>query len=357
MIKFKYFVEESNKDEYQVIQTTGLSGGQKPVDKPEDDYKPIKTSGLSGGQKPRKPKSQISINPIKEDMGNVKPRPQVTKHQETDHDVLFAADKRDTEGYKFKKDYMEKHNKEYFYDTDAESEYDKKYGIGNNKLMKKIGMHSRGYETFHSDSLDQETRKKHHAIKHYTISSYDVNNYIHEKENGTHTDQDSEPSHLETIKNLDNALKGQKAPHDFYVYTGLKGDINPGNRNGVKSLEKADDHLKVRMPSYTSTSMHPTVALGFAHNEKHGLKDEEGNPMTEHHMLKIKIPKGSEHGMYVGHMSSFPHEHEFLMKRNKKLHVHPEPEIHHYTGLNYAGQKYTKKVHVWHGHMVEDDNA
>lgn len=128
MIKFKYFIEESNKDEYQVIRTTGLSGGQKPKDKPEDEYKTIKISGLSGGQKPRKPKSQISINPIKEDMGNIKPRPQVTKHQETDPDVLFSNDIHHNESNKFINDYQEKHGKSYWVDPEAFDEYHKKFG-------------------------------------------------------------------------------------------------------------------------------------------------------------------------------------------------------------------------------------
>lgn len=224
-------------------------------------------------------------------------------------------------------------------------------------MMEKIGKHSRGYEHF-LDNYTDENYRKHSAIEKYSISSYGLNSYLHDKEDGKINPNNTYSNEVneEKAKDLDHALDGQKAPHDMYVYTGLKGKFEQNNRNGIKGLNKADDHIKAKLPAFTSSSLHPTMALEFAEHDGPSTElDNEGNYKREHHILKIKIPKGSEHGMYIGHMSNYPHEHEFLLKRNKKLHIHPEPEIHSYVKDHGEGEKIKKTVHIWHGHIVEDD--
>ena len=103
-----------------------------------------------------------------------------------------------------------------------------------------------------------------------------------------------------------------------------------------------DKSIKAHLPAFTSTSIDPTVAEDFSTE----------TPGKHKHILKIHIPKGSEHGRFVGHVSRFELEHEFLLNKGRNLKIHPKPE-HFVTSRKDEGM--LKPVHyfVWHAH-IED---
>ena len=150
------------------------------------------------------------------------------------------------------------------------------------------------------------------------------------------------------ISNLDGALTLHKAPEHFHVYTGLKShpiahknaleigsidSIHP--QRGIRTLEHHPDHIKAVLPAFTSTSTRFNVAEDFAYPPIQGAKQ----------LLKIHIPKGSNHGAYIAHVGPLHvSEREFLLKRNTRLHIHPEPEK--------TKNTWNEPVHVWHAKIV-----
>jgi hypothetical protein len=89
--------------------------------------------------------------------------------------------------------------------------------------------------------------------------------------------------------------------------------------------------------------MHPDIARRFASTDE---LDKYG------HMLKIHIPEGSKHGMYIGHHSASPQEQEFLIKRGVKIHIHPEPEVHDLTDDDKISG-FKKPMKIWHAKIEE----
>lgn len=329
MFRYKEFLKESSKpvDEYKVIQTTGLSGGQKSKDK----YQVIKTSGLSGGQKPKK--TPIKINPIKEDFSSqVKPPIHVEKHPPSPEDK-FTSDLTYYNKSEFKKRAKE--------NTHGYEPFEHK--------------HYEDHDSYAYEKPDDENYNHVKNIKDYTEWSRNLNDYLHKKDQGLASDDDS-AYYEDRANKLSNTITKQPAKKDLYVYSGLKGDPSDQKKqHGVKDYFKDNQVIKARLPAFTSTSMEPEVARQFVEKHYDSDKDE-----FHSHFLKIKIPEGSRHGMYVGHHSSVSHENEFILDKNKRLHIHPEPEIHTIEQDkrdpemgNYYKVKH--KQHIWHAHIVEDD--
>jgi len=349
MIKFKYFTEQTNEDDgYKITETAGHSANQPKEQKPKDEYKTLETSGLSGGQpKPKKSKSPngFTINPIKEDQleekildkiranrNITKPKYDVKKHPATHPDALFSS----MEHYKEKEKLFKEHNPD-----STKKAYDLEYK--RQILFDQIGRHSRGYPKL-------ENPEHRRIIENYSGSgSYGINGSLMEHAKGYIDDDELELSMGHKIKPLDEAIENHPAPRDMYVYSGLKGSISDADaKHGIIDREENKRVHKLKMPAYTSSSMHPAIAQEFA---KTIISTDGKN--REKHILKIKIPEGSKHGMYIGHMSSINSEHEFLLKRNKKLHVHPEPE----KLSNEDHDGHTIHHYIWHGHIVEDEDS
>jgi hypothetical protein len=175
------------------------------------------------------------------------------------------------------------------------------------------------------------------ALGHYSSSSFYLNRDLHD---ARAEGRGPSPEHKEQTEHLDSALKKQKLPYPLTVHHGSYADIG---KEAAKTSSR-----EVHIPSYTSTSIKPSVATRFA-NLHHD--PQTGKSVT--HVLRIHLPKG-HHGIYLGTRSSFSNEHEFLMPRNTRLRIAEHPEIH-----PHRHDKDTQ-VHVWDAHPVEhheDDNG
>jgi len=156
--------------------------------------------------------------------------------------------------------------------------------------------------------------------------------------------------HHKQIGHLDDVTGKHKAPHDFHVYSGLHAQPAPGD---------VHEHH-----GFMSTSLDPEIAGQFAKSElgpRIDQKDKSFNTLQkdQNHVLKLKIEKGSKHGYYVGarkHLTNYHNEREFVLGRGKKIHIHPEPEIHtenrdwDYPDGTHRVQHVT---HIWHGRIVD----
>lgn len=190
--------------------------------------------------------------------------------------------------------------------------------------------------------LDKDDKK---AVTSYTLQSAHLNeSLLHKHLNPTdhfHA-ADHERMHGAQVKKMDTFLSKHKTKEDMHVYTG--SGFSP-ERYKDKNHQK-DQPIKVHLPSYTSSSIHQHVAEDFAKHDAH--EDNKGAYKDHHHMLKIHVPKDS-HGAYLGKHSQFPEEHEFVLPRDSKIHVHPEPTVHHPLG------KGKKPIAIWHAKLVHGD--
>ena len=110
-------------------------------------------------------------------------------------------------------------------------------------------------------------------------------------------------------KGMDEALNQVKTPRSFHVYSNTKMDPRQHiNKEGI-----------VHHPAYMSTTINPTFAKNWWLGRN---KKEDGKVISEKHILKIRIPKGHS-GSYVGeHISSVPHQHEFILPRGTNMRYH-----------------------------------
>lgn len=176
------------------------------------------------------------------------------------------------------------------------------------------------------------------SISHYTDEgSTSMNRELFDSK-GKH---DKDSRHAKHIEDLHDATKEHAAPKSFHVYSGLHSAPQGG-----------ETHVH---HGFMSTSIDNKTASAFAKNFN-GRHDEEGNYHVDKHMLKLKIPKGSKHGHYVGRNSTYGHgfgdlnhEHEFILGKGKRIKIHPEPEIHKKSDTGI-----TIHHHIWHGEIVDD---
>ena len=139
-----------------------------------------------------------------------------------------------------------------------------------------------------------------------------------------------------------------EAPHDFHVYTGIKGTIFSKQSKIRKDTKKnSSSVIKAKLPAYTSTSLRRTVASSFARP----LSDYTDS--EDKHLIKIHIPAGSKHGVYIAPTSQLKSENEFLLNKGKKIHIHPEPEIHEHLGIKHPKTGELSKTYIWHAKIVE----
>ena len=135
------------------------------------------------------------------------------------------------------------------------------------------------------------------------------------------------------IPKLDEALDTHSKPaHEtFHVYSGVGRDFN------ISKLR--EKHEKVHLPAFTSTSLDHKIAASFA------MKGSKATP----EILRIKIPKGSQHGTFIGSATFHDHENEFLMHRGKTIKFVGEPKI-------FKEEKYGTTIdHLVHTAEIVDD--
>ena len=176
-------------------------------------------------------------------------------------------------------------------------------------------------------------------VKGYTKGSLSINRHLHNK-------QGQYPERLAPkIEAIDHHLNRHPASRDIHLHSGLYKRPTPG------------EHIH---HGYMSTSTDEKVAHNFAHEtaahkdhkftgKYHDVlahKEVETTPKGEKHVLHIVAKKGSRHGAFIGHMSTHADEREFLVKRGKKIRIHPNPERH----ISPTGRS---TIHVWKGEFVD----
>lgn len=193
---------------------------------------------------------------------------------------------------------------------------------------------------FYSGPLSQDHAK---ALHQYTVKSSGLNEFLHRKHLGGRASSFDDMNHNTHIKKIDKALREAKpAPEDYYTYSGIRfnpedlsSDQNRGKgRKGAELKSEEEDHIKVRFPAYTSTTISPHRAMSFSRQDSDGF----------HHIIKFKIPKGSKHGTHVAGISNFQTEMETLLKRGKNARIHKVPEIKDSPG---------GKVKIWHAELED----
>lgn len=157
------------------------------------------------------------------------------------------------------------------------------------------------------------------------------------------------------IEDVDKYLKS--APpleKDVDVYHGLAG-WHPG----MESFKHPERHIK--MPAFTSTSLHRETASDFAYHVPNKKGKAMGETESSRHMLHIKLKKGQQPGSYVDPISQCEGEKEFLLHRGSILKIHPKPTVlhihddaqHQKMKANRDGPYRRKHVYIWHAEYVD----
>ena len=196
----------------------------------------------------------------------------------------------------------------------------------------------------YNNHIDQVAKQDPEILNHlreYTHGSYGINNWLHNYYNSF------APSVLgekHKVHSLDAITHDVKAPRSFHVYSGMSNPMEDWRSGVIPRKEVHDDEFHhCHLPAFTSTSLDPRVAGAHMNFRYH-----KGNVG---HILKIHIPKGSEHGAYVsGHAVEnydyFPEgEKHFILKRGTNIAIHKVPEKH----VDIEG----RPIHVWHAKITE----
>lgn len=192
---------------------------------------------------------------------------------------------------------------------------------------------------------DPSVHQEHHrgALRSYASGSYGVNNaLIKHHELGTPMPL----AHEEKSTNISEAIKniGPHLDHDMHVYSGIGFDPASMPR------DQTTGNYHIHLPAFTSTSVSPGVAQDFAKPSKQDTSDPASIPAYHYNLVKIHVPEGS-HGVPLGvHNAGISDEHEFLLHKDAKIHVHPEPTIH----SNPDSHAIYK---IWHAKLVHDGVA
>lgn len=112
---------------------------------------------------------------------------------------------------------------------------------------------------------------------------------------------------------------------DIHVYSGM-GSYDPSEH-----IEKSAGHFTNK--AWLSTSIDPLVAS----NRNNFKKKLDGS--SSDHVIHFHLPAGFNHGMFVGHVSSYPMEHEFVIKPGIKWKIYDKEELNGRT--------------VWHARPAE----
>lgn len=152
--------------------------------------------------------------------------------------------------------------------------------------------------------------------------------------------------HRTLLHDLDNAIEHTRRPlpEETHVYSGVKWE------------PKLNEGDTVHLPAYTSTSLNPNTSGGYAHD--FNFKHDGNKSSREQHILHFHLPEGYDKGTYVGGISEFEGEKEYLLPRNTKWKVtkkkvssqttsyrYPEVEAHHNSHSRIRSFIYTLTPH------------
>lgn len=187
------------------------------------------------------------------------------------------------------------------------------------------------------------TAKEGKPIREYTDDSAELNHYMLHKSGVSTEIKDVLPEDQATLTrwsdDLNQSLTKHRTPHDLHVYSGVS--YNPASIG-----ENHGKIIKVHLPAFTSTSIHPHTAIYFGSPER----PEGSNDPYTYHMIKIHVPAGSR-GSYVAHKSYTADEREFILPKDAKLHIHPEPTSFTHRFRRWGNDVTTK---IWHAKLVHD---
>lgn len=162
-------------------------------------------------------------------------------------------------------------------------------------------------DTFNNMSNSNYLEQKVKSFNGTEKESEDINKYLHAKH---HNSEVNSPYYDDKVAEVDNALEthSKPAPFDFHVFTGLSSSVNVSEHrnNGNSTMD---------LPHYTSTSIDPHTAISYA---------IRGNTTGPKEVIRIKIPKDSTNGTFLG-KSSRKNLQEFIIKRNMRLRFVGEP--------------------------------
>lgn len=137
------------------------------------------------------------------------------------------------------------------------------------------------------------------------------------------------PNHLSN----EIAEHGAPLPHETHVYSGMK-NFDP--------TEHFVQHGSIHLPAFTSTSIDPYIARGFANHEH-----------EDTHVLHMVVPKGYSKGVYLGKRSTYDNEKEYLLDKGSKWDfvskrvfkkIKSPPDEWGISNDNLGG---IKRTHVW----------
>lgn len=195
---------------------------------------------------------------------------------------------------------------------------------------KSLGDALRKHYMDHASSLSPEHSE---AINSYTKHSGNLNGYLFDKKNASQTGSDFTPQKAQEDRagSISNAIANSRPyPSGFTAYSGLHSSIHP-------EVIKHNGEI-FHLPKFLSSSTDPSIAARFA--------DKVGN---ERHILKFDIPENHKHGMFVGHVSHADDEDEYLIDKDRMVHVGDKISSH----TNQKGIT----THVWQAKLLDDHEA
>jgi hypothetical protein len=202
------------------------------------------------------------------------------------------------------------------------------------------GLHDRLSKHYNIDDED----KKHLAV--FAQYGHDINKGLKDKNKpkeetskpkkanpGAEEAAKKEGAQLDShTKALDGALGQHVSPTaDFHVYSALKQDPVKSHEEATGVKHDGKSEIRGTFNHFAQASINPAVAREHAEGTTHFGTDKTN------HVLKLKVPAKSKHGVYVGD-HGHPEHKEFLMRPGRKFHISGPAEDHGNTK-------------IWHGEL------
>lgn len=159
---------------------------------------------------------------------------------------------------------------------------------------------------------------------------------------------DSEPHLTKQADRTSEAIAhhSKPLPSETHVYSGINFDMHKVAAQGNT----------VHMPAFTSTSINPRKAQGFAAwNPKHTDMNSIGKQRRSHdkHILHFKLPKGYNKGVYIAPVSGYANERELLLDKGQtwKITGHKQVTSSRGSTTNFDSEvnnrRDTTHTHIW----------
>lgn len=136
-----------------------------------------------------------------------------------------------------------------------------------------------------------------HTLQNYTDKGYiAINGYLRGKSEKT------DNSVKQKIREIDSVMKKMKTKSDMTVYRGVSSDVSMGRTGTGKSLSQYSDQELIGKHLFDGAFVSTSV--------------QENSAFKRDTMLVISVPAGA-HGIYLGDISLYKKQKEFLLDRNQ----------------------------------------